>query len=495
MEEKLMPDFDTRTPQRPNEPNRSRITLIANRLRGLLTASKLRILSMATTFRRLLMANRRRTLLIGGSTVLFMVAAALGLSIYSSSELASGVQKDNDLQHKVEDAKLTPLAGCPVGGERNQRKGMNFLPDVMSDKRIVFVRDDDITNLYFVGVGGTLDPDANIKLYMISADGTSLTRLTKTTVKEYGANRLPDGRKVNILWDTEGRTIQSISYFPNAQGTGGFCSPDGKREVFAALPSTSTVTPGNPSSDLYVRTENGTKQLKSSASANGDDTSETEPSFSPDSEKIAFNVDDDIYVANADGSDPTNLTDSLGDKYYVKYSSIWWPDSEKIAFIGEKGIGYGDAGYGDLYVINADGSGLTQLTDNAPVGENIAVSPDGKKIAFLGQPASNPRVKQRVIYDLYVINADGTGLTKLSDEVTRKYVTVEGHGLPLPSPSFSPDSKQIAFLRSTEGAPLPEAPYAKPDDIDMYVVNVDGTDLTRLTNTEPQEGILTWVWK
>ena len=451
---------------------------------------------MASTLRRFFMANKYRTLLIGGGIVLFMVAAALGLSIYSSSELASGVQKDNDLQQKVEDATLTPLAGCPVGGDSDQSKGIDVLHEAVSNQRIVFVRGYDITNFYFLGVGGAIDPDANIGLYMICPDGTSLTRLTKNTAKEHGANRLPDGRKVNILWDTDGRTIQSMSYFPNARGTAGFCSPDGKKEVFAALPSTSTVSPtsGPESDDLYVRTENGTNKLKG-AGENSNDTSETAPSFSPDSTKIAFNVDDDIYVANADGSDPTNLTDSLGDKYYEKYGSIWWPDSEKIAFIGKKGIGYGDARYGDMFVVNADGTGLTQLTDNAPVGENIAVSPDGKKIAFLGQPASYPRVKQRVIYDLYVINADGTGLINLSDKVTRTNVTVEGHGLPLPSPSFSPDSKQIAFLSSTEGAPLAEAPYQKPDVIDMYVVNVDGTDLTRLTNTKPQEGILTWVWK
>jgi Tol biopolymer transport system component len=163
-------------------------------------------------------------------------------------------------------------------------------------------------------------------------------------------------------------------------------------------------------------------------------------------------------------------------------------------FIGEKGIGYGDARYGDMFVINADGTSLTQLTNNAPVGENIAVSPDGKKIAFLGQAASNPRVKQRAIYDAYVINADGTGLTNLSDKVTRTNVTVEGTGLPLPSPSFSPDSKQIAFVSSTYVSPSGGPPYP-PDDIDMYIVNVDGTGLTRLTNTETQEGILTWVWK
>src|SRR5215208_7692236 len=100
-------------------------------------------------------------------------------------------------------------------------------------------------------------------------------------------------------------------------------------------------------------------------------------------------------------------------------------------FIGEKGIGYGDARYGDMFVINADGTSLTQLTNNAPVGENIAVSPD---------------------------------------------------------------SKQIAFVISTCVSPSGGHPYP-PDDIDMYIVNVDGTGLTRLTNTETQEGILTWVWK
>jgi hypothetical protein len=111
-------------------------------------------------------------------------------------------------------------------------------------------------------------------------------------------------------------------------------------------------------------------------------------------------------------------------------------------FIGEKGIGYGDARYGDMFVINAD----------------------------------------------------GTGLTNLSDKVTRTNVTVERTGLPLPSPSFSPDSKQIAFVSSTYVSPSGGPPYP-PDDIDMYIVNVDGTGLTRLTNTETQEGILTWVWK
>ena len=214
-----MPDFDTRKPQGSNEPNRPRMTLIANRLSRLLSASKVRILSIASTLRRFLMANRLRTLLIGGGMMLFVAAAALGLLIYSSIELADGGQKVTDLQQKIEGATLTPLEGCPVGGDINQSKIRDMVHGFSSTKKIVFVRGSDITYLYYLGVGGAIDIDANIELYMISTDGTSLTRLTKTTAKEYGANRLPDGRRMNILWDTDGRTIRGISYFDSEPGT------------------------------------------------------------------------------------------------------------------------------------------------------------------------------------------------------------------------------------------------------------------------------------
>ena len=212
MEEKLMPDFDTRKPQGSNEPNRPPMTLLANRLSRLLSASKGRILSMAGMLRHSLMANKLRSLLLG-AILLF------GLLIYSSSELADGGQKVTDLQQKIEGATLTPLEGCPVGGDINQSKIRDMVNGFSSTKKIVFVRGSDITYLYYLGVGGAIDIDANIELYMISTDGTSLTRLTKTTAKEYGANRLPDGRRMNILWDTDGRTIRGISYFDSEPGT------------------------------------------------------------------------------------------------------------------------------------------------------------------------------------------------------------------------------------------------------------------------------------
>jgi hypothetical protein len=75
MEEKLMPDFNTRKPREPNEPNKHRIPVIASNLRNLLSVSKLR---------NLLVANRPRAFLIGGGILLFgVVLISVGLLILS----------------------------------------------------------------------------------------------------------------------------------------------------------------------------------------------------------------------------------------------------------------------------------------------------------------------------------------------------------------------------------------------------------------------------
>jgi Tol biopolymer transport system component len=484
-----MPDFDTRKPKGANERSRPRMSSTANGLRGLLTTSKLRILLMAGTLRRFLMANRLRTLLIGGGMVLFVAAAALGLLIYSSSELAGGDQKDNDQHRKTEDASLTPLEGCPVGKDRVPSEIADTLREESSAKKVVFVRP--LTESDYISV-------EDVAMYRINADGTSLTRLTETTAKEYGADRLPDGRRLGIVWDSSGKKIYSLQY-----GIGGqpyaLCSPDGKKVAYVDLPSTSSVEPADPSDGLYVRTDHGTKKL---GYEGGSDAV-----WSPDSEKLAFLQDGDVYVAKADGSDEKRLTNS---SFSWDINSLAWsPDSEKIAFVRVKERAYGDAQYGDLYVIKPDGTGLSQLTNNAPVGstavfENVphgtpVFSPDGNKIAFLGHAPGEPGTGKVPVFDLYVMNADGSGLTDLSErvtsanEVTRYYVTVESNWLPFPSPSFSPDSKHIAFVSSSRTPTISEH-YPTPEG-DVYAVNVDGTGLTRLTQTDDREGIITWVWK
>jgi Tol biopolymer transport system component len=76
----------------------------------------------------------------------------------------------------------------------------------------------------------------------------------------------------------------------------------------------------------------------------------------------------------------------------------------KIAFDSDRD---GDT---EIYVMNADGSGVTQLTNNLATDCQPAWSPDGKRIAFLS-------TRDGVDSEIYVMNADGTGVTQLTNNL------------------------------------------------------------------------------
>ena len=109
--------------------------------------------------------------------------------------------------------------------------------------------------------------------------------------------------------------------------------------------------------------------------------SEGKPAWSPDGRQIAFvrfrSTSDeatDIYVMNPDGSGQTNLTNNAYQNFLTP--PVWSPDGTRITFV---------SGNRELFVMNADGTGAIQLTTNGRVGAeetHIAWSPDGKRIAF-----------------------------------------------------------------------------------------------------------------
>jgi TolB protein len=132
------------------------------------------------------------------------------------------------------------------------------------------------------------------------------------------------------------------------------------------------------------------------------------PKWSPDGRTILFVTDRDgngeIYAADADGSNPRNLTRSPANDAGIGGANglLWSPDGSRIAFVSTR-----DTKDAELYVMKADGTAVKRLT-RAPGTESLlSWSPDGGKLAFQRSP-STPR------WAFFVINADGTGAHQVS---------------------------------------------------------------------------------
>ncbi len=149
----------------------------------------------------------------------------------------------------------------------------------------------------------------------------------------------------------------------------------------------------------------------------------------------------DIYVMNADGTDVRQLTNHPESDH----APAWSPDGTQIAFHSLRD------GNWEIYVMNADGSNVRRLTDHTQRDWRPSWSHDGQLIAFHSHRDGNANV--------YVMNADGTGVRRFTN-----------HAEWDSWPTWSQYSWQIAFF-SDRGA-----------NGDIYVVNFDGTLMTRLTD-------------
>ena len=156
------------------------------------------------------------------------------------------------------------------------------------------------------------------------------------------------------------------------------------------------------------------------------------------------------YVMNADGSEVTQITE----EGHVDRFPSWLPDGQRIVFSSTRD------GNDEIYVMNADGSEVTRLTDNSRHDWFPSWSPDGRKIAFTAVPL--PSAGGNSNYDIYVMNADGSDVTRLTDH----YLNLTHDKLP----SWSPDGQRIAFVSTRDVG----------DEI--YVMNADGSNVARLTN-------------
>jgi Tol biopolymer transport system component len=137
-----------------------------------------------------------------------------------------------------------------------------------------------------------------------------------------------------------------------------------------------------------------------------------------------FSGSGQIDSVNPDGSAPTNLSAAGGGGSDNDVQPAWSADGTKIAFDRQT------ATNPQIWVMNADGTGQANISNNAFVDQNPAWSPDGTKIVFRSNELGG---------GIWVMNADGTGRVQLT--------TVAADG----TPAWSPDGAHILFTRGASG--------------------------------------------
>jgi len=242
-------------------------------------------------------------------------------------------------------------------------------------------------------------------IFVINVDGTGKTQLTAfADCDESAPVFLPGGDE--ILFTVHGSWEKAGIWIMNADGSGKrrlsvaedvelvTLSPDGKKRAYAGRYAEEYAT--------YVANLDGSSRFK---------VADAEPrdldlSFSPDGKKVLYRLGGRVYVVNADGSGRKPLTPAWD---YVSCPTFF-ARGAKIAFVGRKQSGFFLRS--NIYTADADGSNLElfKVRERMHI-RDLVVSPTGDRFLFRSLHEELPADGEG---DYFAVNADGSGLVQLS---------------------------------------------------------------------------------
>lgn len=223
-------------------------------------------------------------------------------------------------------------------------------------------------------------------------------------------------------------------------------SPDGEEILFVSDRGADAAAGDEARGDVYIMRADGTGVRRITTDGAG----YSFPKMSPDGTRIAFDAsrglpNAQVWIMDADGSDVTRLTHNDVDEGYVS----WSPDGTKLVFDSFRD------GEPEIYRVDVDDLGVDRLTD---FGEHIGdprLSPSGVLLTFESGRDGNS--------EIYVTRADGSDPVRLTDNPADDR-----------APAISPDGLRVVFCSDRGG---------EREAFELYVMNIDGSELTKITDT------------
>ncbi len=270
----------------------------------------------------------------------------------------------------------------------------------------------------------------NGEIYLMNPDGKRIRRLTKHLEYDSAPAWSPDGQKIAFssfrdqhrfkgrgpilaeiyVMNPDGTNPINLTQAPERADLFSSWSPDGKQIAFGSI-----IMKG-PIWDIWVMGADGEDQRN----LTNHGAKDRRPDWSPDRMRIAFESNReggwefdfwgnmDVYVMNADGTNPINLTNHPALDGYPD----WSPDGMQIAFESNRD---GDDNW-EIYVMNADGTNPINLTNHPAEDRHPAWSPDGKRIAFESNRDGNWERNRNDNWEVFVMNPDGANPINLTND-------------------------------------------------------------------------------